>query len=160
MKQQHVDRPCSSCSISCGSAAKTCVRWRCSSGACDCISTSNPCPDQDHRAHGDVRPLFRAIVEGDHEGIVAKRIDARYRAGPPNTWLKIKNRNYSRRGALSGKADKPSVIGSDSAMGVGVRVFGTLGATSLTSQVAQAIARSPPMSILAGNLHSVIRVNA
>ena len=35
-----------------------------------------------------------------HEGIVAKRMDAPYRAGPRNTWLKIKNRNYSRRGAV------------------------------------------------------------
>jgi len=48
--------------------------------------------------HGET--LFRAIVEGDHEGIVAKRADAPYRSGPRNTWLKIKNRNYSRRGAV------------------------------------------------------------
>jgi len=44
--------------------------------------------------------LFRAIVNGDHEGIVAKRADAPYRAGPHNAWLKIKNRDYSRRGAI------------------------------------------------------------
>jgi ATP-dependent DNA ligase len=44
--------------------------------------------------------LFRAIVDGDHEGIVAKRMDAPYRAGPHNAWLKIKNRDYSRRGAV------------------------------------------------------------
>ena len=48
--------------------------------------------------HGD--PLFRAIVDGDHEGIVAKRGDAPYPAGPHNAWLKIKNRDYSRRGAV------------------------------------------------------------
>jgi len=30
--------------------------------------------------HGE--PLFHAIVNGDHEGIVAKRMDAPYRAGP------------------------------------------------------------------------------
>ncbi len=48
--------------------------------------------------HGEA--LFRAIVDGDHEGIVAKRMDAPYRAGPHNAWLKIKNRDYSRRGAV------------------------------------------------------------
>jgi len=31
--------------------------------------------------HGEA--LFQAIVEGDHEGIVAKRADAPYRAGQP-----------------------------------------------------------------------------
>jgi bifunctional non-homologous end joining protein LigD len=41
--------------------------------------------------------LFRAIVGGDHEGVVAKRVDAPYRAGAHNAWLKIKNRKYSRR---------------------------------------------------------------
>jgi ATP-dependent DNA ligase len=30
--------------------------------------------------HGET--LFRAIVDGDHEGIVAKRADAPYRPGP------------------------------------------------------------------------------
>ena len=48
--------------------------------------------------HGE--PLFRAIVDGDHEGIVAKQIDARYRASPHNAWLKIKNRAYPRREAV------------------------------------------------------------
>ena len=48
--------------------------------------------------HGEA--LFHAIVDGDHEGIVAKRADAPYRAGPHNAWLKIKNREYSRRGAV------------------------------------------------------------
>jgi bifunctional non-homologous end joining protein LigD len=48
--------------------------------------------------HGE--PLFRAIVDGDHEGIVAKRIDAPYRAGPRDSWRKIKNKAYSRRGAV------------------------------------------------------------
>ncbi|MGE5100240.1 MAG: hypothetical protein ACM3SX_09655 [Deltaproteobacteria bacterium] len=49
-------------------------------------------------AHGE--PSFRAIVNGDHEGIVAKRADAPYRAGPRTHWLKIKSRAYSRRGAM------------------------------------------------------------
>ena len=48
--------------------------------------------------HGE--PLFHAIVDGDHEGIVAKRIDAPYRAGSRKAWLKVKNRAYSRRGAV------------------------------------------------------------
>ena len=48
--------------------------------------------------HGEA--LFLAIVDGDHEGIVAKRADASYRAGPHNACLKIKNRKYSRRGAV------------------------------------------------------------
>jgi len=48
--------------------------------------------------HGEA--LFRAIVEHDQEGIVAKRIDAPYRADRQSTWLKIKNRDYSRRGAV------------------------------------------------------------
>ena len=34
------------------------------------------------------------------EGIVAKRVDATYSAGRQITWLKIKNRNYSRQEAL------------------------------------------------------------
>ena len=48
--------------------------------------------------HGE--PLFHAIVDGDHEGIVAKRMDAPYHAGPHNAWLKIKNKKYLRRGAV------------------------------------------------------------
>jgi len=48
--------------------------------------------------HGEV--LFRAIVDEDHEGIVAKRKDAPYRAGKSPSWVKIKNRAYSRRGAV------------------------------------------------------------
>jgi len=34
------------------------------------------------------------------KGIVAKRANAPYQAGPHNAWLKIKNREYSRRGAV------------------------------------------------------------
>lgn len=35
---------------------------------------------QNHRAHRVARePQFRAIVDGDHEGVVAKRMDAPYR---------------------------------------------------------------------------------
>jgi bifunctional non-homologous end joining protein LigD len=48
--------------------------------------------------HGEA--LFRVIVDGDHEGIVAKRMDAPYRAGKYSSWVKIKNRAYSRRGAV------------------------------------------------------------
>ena len=55
--------------------------------------------------HGE--PLFKAIVDVDHEGIVAKRMDAPYRAGPHNAWLKIKNRNYSRRGAVVWRGSIP-----------------------------------------------------
>jgi ATP-dependent DNA ligase len=45
--------------------------------------------------HGEA--LFHAIVDGDHEGIVAKRADSPYWAGPSAAWLKVKNRRY--RGA-------------------------------------------------------------
>jgi ATP-dependent DNA ligase len=48
--------------------------------------------------HGEA--LFAAIVEQDHEGVVAKRLDAPYRAGRQSAWVKIKNKNYSRREAL------------------------------------------------------------
>ena len=48
--------------------------------------------------HGE--PLFHAIAADDHEGIVAKRVNAPYRAGPHNAWLKIKNKHYSRREAV------------------------------------------------------------
>ena len=46
------------------------------------------------------RGVFHVIVEHDHEGIVAKRIDAPYRAGRQSTWVKIKNRAYSSRDAV------------------------------------------------------------
>ena len=48
--------------------------------------------------HGEA--LFHAIAAGDHEGIAAKRIDAPYRAGRQPSWVKIKNRDYSRRAAV------------------------------------------------------------
>ena len=48
--------------------------------------------------HGEA--LFREIARHDQEGIVAKRLDAPYRAGRQLTWLKIKNRDYSRRAAV------------------------------------------------------------
>lgn len=44
--------------------------------------------------------LFREIERHDQEGIVGKRVDAPYRAGRQPTWLKIKNKDYSRRGAV------------------------------------------------------------
>ena len=47
-----------------------------------------------------VEALFSAIGADDYEGIVAKRLDAPYRAGPQSSWIKIKNRNYSRRDAV------------------------------------------------------------
>jgi len=49
-------------------------------------------------SHGEA--LFRAIVDGNHEGIVPKRMDALYRAGKHPSWIKIKNRDCSRRGAV------------------------------------------------------------
>jgi ATP-dependent DNA ligase len=45
--------------------------------------------------HGNA--LFRAIVENDQEAVVAKRADAPYRPDRQSTWIKIKNRDYSRR---------------------------------------------------------------
>jgi bifunctional non-homologous end joining protein LigD len=44
--------------------------------------------------------LFAVVTEHDYEGIVAKRLDAPYRAGRQPTWRKIKNAGYSRREAL------------------------------------------------------------
>ena len=44
--------------------------------------------------------LFREIARHDQEGIVAKRLEAPYRAGRQPTWLKIKNKEYSRRVAV------------------------------------------------------------
>jgi len=40
--------------------------------------------------------LFRAICERDMEGVVAKQASARY-TREATTWVKIKNRDYSRR---------------------------------------------------------------
>jgi bifunctional non-homologous end joining protein LigD len=48
--------------------------------------------------HGEA--LFREIVQHDREGIVAKHFVAPYRAGRQPTWLKIKNKDYSRRAAV------------------------------------------------------------
>jgi bifunctional non-homologous end joining protein LigD len=48
--------------------------------------------------HGQA--LFREIARHHQEGIVAKRLDAPYPAGRQPTWLKIKNREYSRRAAV------------------------------------------------------------
>jgi len=47
-----------------------------------------------------VEILVRAIATQDFEGIVAKRVDAPYRAGRQPAWVKIKNRDYSRRAAV------------------------------------------------------------
>ena len=47
--------------------------------------------------HGEA--LFHAIASQDFEGIVAKRVDAPYRAGRQPAWVKLKNRDYSRRAA-------------------------------------------------------------
>jgi hypothetical protein len=48
--------------------------------------------------HGEA--LFREITRHDQEGIVAKRVDAPYRAGKQSTWIKIKSKEYSRRDAV------------------------------------------------------------
>ena len=48
--------------------------------------------------HGEA--LFHAIAAQDFEGVVAKRVDASYRAGRQPAWVKIKNRDYSRRAAV------------------------------------------------------------
>lgn len=48
--------------------------------------------------HGEA--LFREITRHDQEGIVAKRVDAPYPAGKQSTWIKIKNKEYSRRDAV------------------------------------------------------------
>lgn len=49
-------------------------------------------------AHGEA--LFAVITEHDQEGIVGKRLDSRYGRGKQPAWVKIKNRNYSRRDAV------------------------------------------------------------
>ena len=48
--------------------------------------------------HGEA--LFHTIAAQDFEGIVAKRVDAPYKAGRQPAWVKIKNRAYSRRAAV------------------------------------------------------------
>ena len=53
--------------------------------------------------HGEA--LFRAIVAHVQEGVVAKRIDAPYRADRQPTWIKVKNRDYSRREAIEWQGD-------------------------------------------------------
>jgi bifunctional non-homologous end joining protein LigD len=52
--------------------------------------------------YGDA--LFAVITEHDYEGVVAKRLDAPYRAGRQPTWQKIKNPTYSRREAFVWRA--------------------------------------------------------
>jgi bifunctional non-homologous end joining protein LigD len=47
--------------------------------------------------------LFDVVSEHDYEGVVAKRLDAPYRAGRQLTWRKIKNQRYSRQEALRGR---------------------------------------------------------
>lgn len=44
--------------------------------------------------------LFALAVDQDFEGVVGKKMDAPYLAGAQRTWLKIKNRGYSRPAAL------------------------------------------------------------
>ena len=56
--------------------------------------------------HGEA--LFREMASHDQEGIVAKRIDAAYRAGRQSRWVKIKNQEYSRRGAVGWRRLVPS----------------------------------------------------
>jgi ATP-dependent DNA ligase len=53
-------------------------------------------PARHHGVIGDGRPLYRAAVDADLEGIVAKRLTAPYQ--PKLTrWHKILNRTYSQR---------------------------------------------------------------
>lgn len=40
--------------------------------------------------------LFNVVIQEQHEGIVAKRLDAPYRAGLQPAWRTIRNREYSR----------------------------------------------------------------
>lgn len=44
--------------------------------------------------------LFALAVDQDMEGVVGKKMDAPYLAGPQSTWQKVKNQEYSRRAAL------------------------------------------------------------
>ena len=37
----------------------------------------------------DGHALYHAVIENELEGVVAKKLDAPYRAGRSNTWLKI-----------------------------------------------------------------------
>jgi bifunctional non-homologous end joining protein LigD len=46
-------------------------------------------------AFDDGAALFEAICERELEGVVAKRVDGRYRPGERG-WIKIKNKNYWR----------------------------------------------------------------
>lgn len=48
--------------------------------------------------HGEA--VFAKACEMDLEGIVAKRDDSPYQRGKQRTWVKIKNRDYSRQAAL------------------------------------------------------------
>jgi ATP-dependent DNA ligase len=44
--------------------------------------------------------LFALAIEQDFEGVVGKRSDSLYRAGPDPAWQKFRNREYSRKAAL------------------------------------------------------------
>jgi bifunctional non-homologous end joining protein LigD len=44
----------------------------------------------------DGEALFEVVCERDLEGIVAKRVDGRYRPGERVGWVKVKNRAYWR----------------------------------------------------------------
>lgn len=44
--------------------------------------------------------VFEQVVQHDFEGMVAKRLDAPYRRGRSNDWVKVKNQAYSRKAAL------------------------------------------------------------
>jgi bifunctional non-homologous end joining protein LigD len=43
---------------------------------------------------GDGQAIFEHVCRMGLEGIVSKRVDAPYRAGPSKSWLKIKNRTH------------------------------------------------------------------
>src|SRR5262245_14166297 len=42
-------------------------------------------------AEGDGRQMFKAVCKIGLEGIVSKKLNAPYRAGPSRTWVKVKN---------------------------------------------------------------------
>lgn len=72
---------------------RTAVRWGASSHR-----APSRCSHQHVEHHGEAP--FRAIAADDHEGNVAKRADAPTALAAQPAWVKIKNKNYSRRAAV------------------------------------------------------------
>jgi bifunctional non-homologous end joining protein LigD len=71
-------------------------------GALDAQGQSGAAPGPSHRRHlhrpirqGEIGPdLFRAACKMGLEGLVSKRRDRPYQAGPSKHWLKVKNRQH------------------------------------------------------------------